>query len=503
MRHTKAALLKALDNLPMGRCKLSMTRFGTNFQPWSDNNNLYNNDMKVSAVNWVNQLAADMGGTELQSCFDHILGQKAEPEYKRQILLITDAAIYDTRGITSLVKQHYENASRDDGSVLNQQNRDPQNRFFVLGVGNGVSKSLCEDIANAGGGIAAFAQADSMVAEKTARLLAYAVRRPPLPVRNENFQVQLFRGTQQIQPAELEQLDPDRRSGFTNNLFNNTPIGPVSQSLTEEVTHLKYACILDSVPESGIRIEVTARMNYSDEGNVVHSATYTKDLQLQVTAGKNPLYYSYIKDEVNRIQAWLDEFGSPGNQMFDQQRTAEYKDQMIKLSTNTNLLCSLTAFIGVKKSLKRQASSSMEVDQAQRPRYEVAADSDVAADAHARNISNVSESLMSDSDEEELDFAPDNTFDRVNDAFGQLGGRAGSSGGAPRRAPRKSGGVPRPAGAMHSDGNKPSGGSMPAGSTKPSNAQMVAVGGWDHHRFVKVQKYSCKYLKFPQYGVQE
>ena len=214
IRNTKIALLNAVNNLPLGHCKLSMTKFGTRVVPWDGNrdNDLFNLQMKSSAIQWIDQLEANLGRTEMHFCLQYVLQQTLDNDYKRQVFLITDAAIYDSRELTKLVKEHYENTPKADGSLSHVP--DPHNRFFVLGVGNGVSKSLCEDLANAGGGVAAFAQADTMVAEKAARLLAYAVRKPPLTVKNVSFDVQLFDGNQMIHPIDL--VD---NSGFSNNLI--------------------------------------------------------------------------------------------------------------------------------------------------------------------------------------------------------------------------------------------------------------------------------------------
>ena len=374
--YAKSALRNAVNSLPLKNCKLSMTKFGSRVQAWSKSNaGLFNNYMRESAIEWINQLDADMGGTEMESCLEHVLNGELDQEYKRQVLLITDAGIYDCRNITKLVKNHYENSPRDDGTV--PTNDDPQNRFFVLGVGSGVSKSLCEDIANAGGGVAAFCQADASVEEKTARLLAYAVRRPPLAVRNEKFEVELLNGNQAIEPINLDQgADAVQPTGFPNNIFNGTSMGPIGQNLTEEVTHFKYGCVLDDIPPNGIKVKVTARMEYSLNGRPRIDASL-KEKQVQFSSGRNPLYYSYVKDELNRMQIWLDEFGRTDE-------AADRKTAMINLSTTTNLLCSLTAFVGERKR-QGQTETQMEVDEAQRPRLETDRSMDV--DSHCNAIS--------------------------------------------------------------------------------------------------------------------
>ena len=154
---TKAAILFAVNQLPLGHCKLSMTKFGTTHESWEGSGNLYTDEMKASAIEWINQLEANMRRKELCSCLRLVLEQPFDNDYKRQILLITDAAVQDNGELATLVMKHYEDPPDYEGNV--PYCPDPENRFFVLGLGSGVSKSLCEDIATKGGGIAAFAQA--------------------------------------------------------------------------------------------------------------------------------------------------------------------------------------------------------------------------------------------------------------------------------------------------------------------------------------------------------
>ena len=117
-------------------------------------------------------------------------------------------------------------------------------------------------------------------------------------------------------------------------------------------------------------------MNYSLNG-IPRTDFLPREQQVQVSSGRNPLYYSYVKDELNRMQTWLDEFGRGEN-------AADRKTTMINLSTTTNLLCSLTAFVGERKR-QGQAETGMEVDEAQRPRLETDYSMDV--DSHCNVIS--------------------------------------------------------------------------------------------------------------------
>ena len=251
-----------------------------------------------------------------------------------------------------------------------------------------------------------------------------------MTVRDLSLDVKLFDGDQLIQP-----LDVEENSGFPKSMFNCTTMGPVERVLSDEVTHFNYGCVLDHVPENGIRVEAKVCMTYSF-GGVDH--TFTDEYQqLSVESGRELLYYSYVKDELNRQQAWLDCFKSSSAQ-----RVAEYKDRMVQLSTTTNLLSSLTAFVGVKKPHKRQSSSRTNIDEqsSSRPRIE----------------------LIDIVDYEEFLYC----------GISYTGNESIPSGSASRQA----GGRPQRAGAVRPAGSAPL---MSVGGHTP-NAASVSPQGWDH-----------------------
>ena len=174
-----------------------------------------------------------------------------------------------------------------------------------------------------------------------AQLLTYAFRRPLLTVDNLFLDVKLFDGDQLIQP-----LNMGKDSSFSN-LFRGETTGPVGQALSDEVTHFNYGCVLDRVPESDIKVVIKAYVTFSFGG--VYDTYTSNEYQHRLSVdSKAKLYYSYIKDELNRKQAWLDEFASSGWPLVNPSLVDQHKNQMVKLSTTTNILCSLTAFIGVK-----------------------------------------------------------------------------------------------------------------------------------------------------------
>ena len=73
----------------------------------------------------------------------------------------------------------------------------------------------------------------------------------------------------------------------------------------------------------------------------------------------NPLYFSYVKDELDRLQKHVNTTEAESRSIRDdtqrlsvEERITEYKEKIVKLSSTTRLLSPLTAFVGVRKDDK-------------------------------------------------------------------------------------------------------------------------------------------------------
>ena len=73
--------------------------------------------------------AQDMGGTELLQPLTAVLGQPAVPGYARQVFVLTDGEVSNTREVIAAVSRY-------------------RSRVFGLGLGHGASHELVEGIGN-------------------------------------------------------------------------------------------------------------------------------------------------------------------------------------------------------------------------------------------------------------------------------------------------------------------------------------------------------------------
>jgi len=115
MMHTRVAMDNALRKLPKnGLCKLNMTKFGNHFDSWKPKAVMVTDESIREALNWASNLDATMGGTEMLSVMKRVCEeQDAEADYKKQVILLTDACVGGYDRITRTVSHNYENADKE------------------------------------------------------------------------------------------------------------------------------------------------------------------------------------------------------------------------------------------------------------------------------------------------------------------------------------------------------------------------------------------------------
>ena len=64
------------------------------------------------ALDWASQLDATMGGTEMSSVIKHVC-EEQDDEYKKQVILLTNASVGGYDRITCSVSNYYENSKRE------------------------------------------------------------------------------------------------------------------------------------------------------------------------------------------------------------------------------------------------------------------------------------------------------------------------------------------------------------------------------------------------------
>ncbi|CAG0895342.1 unnamed protein product [Darwinula stevensoni] len=141
MEMAKEALLSFLKDMPRDSY-FNIVSFGSNFSSLWKESQKYEEDGEYAVTQHVNEMEANLGGTDMHEPLVSIFKLKQPEGYARQIIVLTDGEVSNTEEIFSLV--------RDNCKVS-------KTRVFVLGIGNDVSHHLVNGIARAGNGAALFA----------------------------------------------------------------------------------------------------------------------------------------------------------------------------------------------------------------------------------------------------------------------------------------------------------------------------------------------------------
>ncbi|XP_073725014.1 von Willebrand factor A domain-containing protein 5A isoform X3 [Misgurnus anguillicaudatus] len=158
IQSAKATLILLLKSLPMG-CYFNIYGFGSRFECFSSRSVVYNEDTMVQALKTVNEMKADMGGTEILLPLKHIYRQPCYPEHPRQLFVFTDGEVGNTKEVLDLVRGHAHS-----------------HRCFSFGIGQGASTALITGMAREGSGHAQFITGTDRMQPKVMESLRFALQ---------------------------------------------------------------------------------------------------------------------------------------------------------------------------------------------------------------------------------------------------------------------------------------------------------------------------------------
>jgi hypothetical protein len=157
IREARKALELALQNLRPG-CYFNIVGFGSSYSLLFPESRPWNPETLAQAVAHVRSMNADMGGTEILSALEFVLGAKAPEGLPRQIFVLTDGEVSNTDAVIELVRQHGADT-----------------RVFAFGIGAAPSHHLVKGLARAGEGEAEFIAPGERIDEKVLRQLDRAL----------------------------------------------------------------------------------------------------------------------------------------------------------------------------------------------------------------------------------------------------------------------------------------------------------------------------------------
>ncbi|XP_047450918.1 von Willebrand factor A domain-containing protein 5A-like [Mugil cephalus] len=151
-------LLLLLKSLPMG-CYFNIYSFGSSYAHIFPQSVEYNQKTMEEALKKVEEMEANMGGTEILEPIKHIYKQLCIPNHPRQLFVFTDGEVWNTKEVIDLVK-------KNSGS----------HRCFSFGIGEGASSALINGLAKEGGGHAQFITGTDRMQPKVMQSLRFALQ---------------------------------------------------------------------------------------------------------------------------------------------------------------------------------------------------------------------------------------------------------------------------------------------------------------------------------------
>jgi len=157
IEEAKNALQLCLRSLRPG-CSFNVVGFGSRYQSLFPKSRAYDDASLAKAAKHVRELDADLGGTEILSALEHVLGAEPLEGLPRQVFVLTDGEVSNTDEVIALGRQHAGHA-----------------RIFTFGIGAGASHHLVKGLARAGEGEAEFIAPGERIEAKVLRQLSRAL----------------------------------------------------------------------------------------------------------------------------------------------------------------------------------------------------------------------------------------------------------------------------------------------------------------------------------------
>ncbi|XP_037630973.1 von Willebrand factor A domain-containing protein 5A-like isoform X2 [Sebastes umbrosus] len=158
IKSARDTLLLLLKSLPMG-CYFNIYSFGSGFQHIFPKSVEYGQKTMEEALIKVEEMEANLGGTEILQPLKGIYSQPCIPNQPRQLFVFTDGEVGNTKDVINLVKTN-------SGS----------HRCFSFGIGEGASSALINGLAKEGGGHAQFITGTDRMQPKVMQSLRFALQ---------------------------------------------------------------------------------------------------------------------------------------------------------------------------------------------------------------------------------------------------------------------------------------------------------------------------------------
>ncbi|XP_035768555.1 von Willebrand factor A domain-containing protein 5A-like [Neolamprologus brichardi] len=158
IRSAKDTLLFLLKSLPMG-CYFNIYSFGSRYEHIFPKSVEYSQQTIKESLKKVEQMEANLGGTEILEPLKYIYSQPCIPNQPRQLFVFTDGEVGNTKEVIDLVKKNSDS-----------------HRCFSFGIGEGASSAVINGMAKEGGGHAQFITGTDRMQPKAMQSLRFALQ---------------------------------------------------------------------------------------------------------------------------------------------------------------------------------------------------------------------------------------------------------------------------------------------------------------------------------------
>ncbi|XP_054883865.1 von Willebrand factor A domain-containing protein 5A-like [Poeciliopsis prolifica] len=154
----KDTLMLLLKSLPRG-CYFNIYGFGDHYEQVFSKSAKYNQKNLKRAMKKVEEMGANLGGSEILEPLRQIYRQPCIPNHPRQLFVFTDGEVDYTKAVLDEVKKYSE-----------------FHRCFSFGIGEGASSELINGMAREGGGHAQFIIGKERMQPKVMQSLRFALQ---------------------------------------------------------------------------------------------------------------------------------------------------------------------------------------------------------------------------------------------------------------------------------------------------------------------------------------
>ena len=238
----KKALLLFIQSLPE-QSYFQLIGFGSNFKKYNQEPVIYNKENVDAIINIINELKADLGGTNISGPLDSIYKDEcySKINLSRNIFLLTDGEVFDREKCIELISV---NSSKF--------------RLHSLGIGNDFDKKLIEQCGKLGKGTSSFVRDLEKIDEVVIDVLNKGLRPYITDIKFD------FENHQDEIASNIIKVNPSNNFTYQNEIMNYSFILPGKKELSDMKIKITGKDPINLI-EANVSFENSMKLNDGEE----------------------------------------------------------------------------------------------------------------------------------------------------------------------------------------------------------------------------------------------